>query len=63
VFGCIGPVHILNVKRTKLDSRSSKYVLLGVNKETKGYRMYNPVIKKMVISCDVIFKENEIGTG
>ena len=30
VFSCIGHVHIPDVKRIKLDSRSSKYVLLGV---------------------------------
>ena len=63
MFGCIGHVYILNVKRTTLDSRSSKCVLLGVNKETKGYRMYNPVTENMVISYDVIFEENEIRTG
>ena len=60
MFDCIGHVHIPNVKRIKLDSRSSKCVLLGVSEETKGYRMYNPVTKKIVISCDVIFEENKI---
>lgn len=60
MFGCIGHVHILNVKRTKLDSRSSKYVLLGVSEQTKSYKMYNPLTKKVVISRDVIFKENKI---
>jgi hypothetical protein len=53
-------VHIPNVKRTKLDSRSSKCVLFGVSEKTKGYRMYNPITKKIVISRDVIFKENKV---
>jgi hypothetical protein len=60
VFGCIGHVHIPNVKRTKLDSRSSKCVLFGVSEKTKGYRMYNPITKKIVISRDVIFEENKV---
>jgi hypothetical protein len=60
VFSCIGHVHIPNMKRTKLDSRSSNYVLLVVSEETKGYRMYNPITKKIVISRDVIFEENEV---
>lgn len=60
VFGCIGHVYILDVKQTKLDSRSSKYVLLGVSEETKGYKMYNPITKKVMISRDLIFKENKM---
>jgi len=58
VFGCIGHVHVPYEKRTKLDSRSTKCVLLGVSEETKGYRMFNPLTKKLIISRDVIFEEN-----
>lgn len=60
VFSCIGHVHIPDVKRTKLDSRSSKCVLLRVSEETKGYIIYNPITKKVMISRDVIFEENKI---
>jgi hypothetical protein len=58
VFGCIDHVHVPHEKRTKLDSRSTKCVLLGVSEETKGYRMFNPLTKKLIISRDVIFEEN-----
>jgi len=58
VFGCIGCVHVPNERRTKLDSRSMKCILLGVSEETKGYRMFNPLTKKLIISRDVIFEEN-----
>jgi hypothetical protein len=58
VFGCIGHVHVPHEKRTKLDSRSTKCVLLGVSEETKGYRMFNPLTKKLIINRDVIFEEN-----
>ncbi|PRQ38021.1 putative RNA-directed DNA polymerase [Rosa chinensis] len=42
VFGCVAHVHIPDAKRTKLDDKSCKCVLLGVSEETKGYRLYNP---------------------
>lgn len=59
VFGCIGHVHVPAPKRTKLDAKSSKCVLLGVSEESKAYRLYNPLTKKIVVSRDVVFEENE----
>lgn len=58
VFGCIGHVHVTAQLRTKLDSRSHKYVFLGVNQESEAYRLYDPVTDKVVISRDVIFDED-----
>ena len=60
VFGCIGHIHVPHEKRTKMDPRSTKCILLGIGEETKGYIMYNPVTKKLIISSDVIFEENAI---
>jgi hypothetical protein len=34
-------------------------VLMGYEKGTKGYRVYDPVAKKLHISRDVIFQENQ----
>lgn len=59
VFGCIGYVHNADQQRRKLDDKSTKCVHLGLSKESKAYRMYNPVTKKIVISRDVVFDENE----
>lgn len=59
VFGCIGHVHIPDSKRTKLDNKSFKCVLLGLSEESKAYRLYDPVSKKIVVSRDVVFDENE----
>jgi hypothetical protein len=39
--------------------KSTKYIFLGVSEESKAYRLYNPVTKKVVISRDVVFVENE----
>lgn len=34
-------------------------MLLGVSEESKAYRLYNPLTKKIVVSRDVVFEENE----
>lgn len=59
VFGCIGYVHVPQQQRKKLDDRSIKCVHLGVSEESKAYKMYDPVTKKVWISRDVKFVENE----
>ena len=57
VFGCIAHVYVPEERRTKLDNRSSTYVLLGVSEESKGYRLFDPVAKRVVVSRNVIFEE------
>ena len=59
VFGCIGYVHNPDQRRRKLDDKSTKCVHLGLSKESKGYRMYNPATKRIIISRDVVFDENK----
>lgn len=59
VFGCIGHFHIPEAKRVKLDDKIRKYVFLGVSEESKAYRMYNPISKKIRVSRDVVFEEEE----
>jgi hypothetical protein len=61
VFGCIAHVHIPDKQRSKLDDKSEKCIILGVSEESKAYRLYNPVSKKVIISRDVVFVENEKG--
>jgi hypothetical protein len=34
-------------------------MFIGYESGTKGYRFFNPVIKKLVVSRDVIFDENQ----
>jgi len=43
VFGCLAHVHLPDSKRTKLDNKSMNCVLLGINDESKAYRLYDPV--------------------
>jgi hypothetical protein len=59
VFGCIGHVHVSDSKRKKLDDKSFQCVLLGMSEESKAYILYDPASKKIVVSRDVVFEENE----
>ena len=59
VFGCIAHVHIPNQHQVKLDDKKRQCVLLGVSDESKIYRLFDPVNKKVLISKDVIFEEQK----
>ncbi|KAK4395704.1 Retrovirus-related Pol polyprotein from transposon TNT 1-94 [Sesamum angolense] len=52
-------VHIPDNSRTKLDEKSLKCVLLGISKESKAYRLYDPISRRIIVSRDVVFKESE----
>jgi transposase InsO family protein len=58
VFGCIGYVFIEKHKRSKLDEKSVKCVFIGYCTQTKGYRMYNPITEKVIVSRNVEFDES-----
>ena len=59
VFGCTGNVHVSDSKRKKLDDKIFRCVLLGMSEESKAYRLYDPASKKIVVSKDVVFEEDE----
>ncbi|XP_074318153.1 uncharacterized protein LOC141654945 [Silene latifolia] len=46
-------------KRSKLDDKSKKCVFLGVSDESKAWRLYEPISKKVIISKDVVFEEDK----
>lgn len=57
IFGCIAYTHVPDEKRKKLDDKSEKCIFLGVSEASKAYKLLNPLTKKIVISRDVIFDE------
>lgn len=59
VFGGVAHVHVPDVRRTKLNAKSTTCVLLGLSEESKAYILYDPVAKKIVISRDVVFEESK----
>jgi hypothetical protein len=54
IFGC--PV-FFHVTETKLGPRAKKAIFVGFNSGVKGYRLWCPELKKLVISRDVTFDE------
>ena len=56
VFGCLAYAHITTT-RTKYDPTSQKLVFVGYDNSTKGYKLWNPLSKRTVISTDVVFEE------
>ena len=59
VFGCVAYNHIPDESRVKLDDKSEKLVFIGYDAKSKGYRRYNPKSKKITVSRDVRFDEDE----
>lgn len=59
IFGSEAMVHVPKQKRTKLDKKSQKMLLIGFCDNVKGYRLWDSIKKKVVISRDVIIIEKE----
>jgi len=57
VFGSITYVHVPNATRSKLDDKAVKTIFIGYNHG--GYKLYNPMTKKVIVSRDVTFVEDE----
>jgi hypothetical protein len=50
---------IPNARRTKLDDKSEKCIFVGYGDRRMGYKLYNPITKKVIMSRDVIFEEDK----
>lgn len=62
VFGCRASVLIPEVQRSKLDQKSWSGIMVGYAKYG-GYRIWDPVKKRVVESRNVLFDENLNRTG
>ena len=47
-------------QHSKLDPKSKKCIFFGYDDVTKGYRLWDPTTRKIVISRDVIFDESSL---
>lgn len=59
VFGSIAYAQVPQQERSKLDDRSAKYVFIGYDYQSKGYRLFNPMNNKVVVSRDVQFDKED----
>ncbi|CAL9019831.1 unnamed protein product [Prunus brigantina] len=57
VFGCLCHVLIPSVLRHKLEENSHKCIFMGYGLCEKGYRLYDPKTRKIILSRDVYFDE------
>lgn len=55
VFGCVAYSLIPQELRKKLDDRGEKCIFVGYSEQSKAYKLYNPITKKLIISRDVEF--------
>ncbi len=59
VFGCRAFVHIPHDERAKFDAKTKQCIFLGYGHDEFGYRLWDPVNKKVVRSRDVVFFEDQ----
>jgi hypothetical protein len=57
VFGCIAYVHVSNEKKSKLDPKAKKCILIGYSLKKKGYRCFDPSTRKLQVNKDVMFDD------
>ncbi|KAG8491616.1 hypothetical protein CXB51_014995 [Gossypium anomalum] len=59
VFGCLCYALIPAERRTKLERRSAPGIFVGYSSTKKGYRVYDPSTKKILVSRDIKFDEEK----
>ena len=57
-FGCVAYAHVPDELRNKLDKKGQKHIFVGYSEDTKSCKLYDPVIRKLIISKDVQFVKN-----
>jgi hypothetical protein len=53
VFGCDAFVHVPKEKRNKLDNKEVKCIFIGYKDGMKGYKLWDPTLRKTMYSRDV----------
>jgi len=57
VFGCVAFSFVVSEKRKKLDQKVEKCIFVGYESQHRGYRLYSPSYKAVLVSRDVKFNE------
>jgi hypothetical protein len=59
VFRCKTFAHVPKEQRLKLDDKAIPCIFVGYGDASFGYKLWDPMTKKMIRSRDVVFHENE----
>ena len=62
-FHCVAYARVIDELRKKLDKKGQKCIFVGYSEYTKSYKLYDPVTRKVIISSNVQFIENESWDG
>ena len=60
VFGCVAFVYLQKGLRTKLEPQALRCVFVGYALHKKGYRCCHPPFRKLYVTLDVVFHENDM---
>ena len=52
-------MHVPKEKRSKIDNKYEKCIFVGYKDKIKGYKIWNPVTRKIVYNQDVVFREGK----
>jgi transposase InsO family protein len=58
IFGCVAHTKQGNKRLSKLEDRSTMMVFIGYEPSSKAWRFYNPVTRRVHVSCDAVFEED-----
>lgn len=56
-FGYPCYVHIQDLQRSKMDSKSKECILFGFKQGVKGYKLWDPTSYKVKISRNIVFND------
>lgn len=57
IFGSTAMAHVPKEKRLKWDKKSKKHILVGYGDAVKGYRLYDPETKDVIMARNVVIIE------
>lgn len=62
IFGSLANAHIDNSKRTKVDAKSYRYMVLGYASNTKGHKVFDLETKTGEVCRTVVLDGREVGS-